>query len=83
MRQHATSATVGPIDPESPISARIDAAERELQGLCRERAGQMEPGQDWGWCSQCARNAVSSLVGEDTCPACVAGMVAGRAGSPA
>jgi len=83
MKQHATSATGGATDRESPISTRIDAAERKLQGLYLERAGQMESGQDWGWCSQCARGAVSPLVGEDTCPACVAGMVAGRAGSPA
>jgi len=81
MRKRAIFATGGTNDPESPSSIRIDAAERELHGLYLERAGQMEPGQDWGWCSQRGRHAVFPHAGDDTCRAWVAEMPVGIAGS--
>jgi hypothetical protein len=80
MRQHANSDARGPAIPLSPISLRVAAAERELQSLYRERAGQMEPGRGRGWCSQCGRHPVSPLAGEATCHDCV-GALAGAAGS--
>jgi len=83
MREHATSATGGTDDPESPISTSIGAAERQLHGLYLEPTGQMEPGQDWGWCGQCGRHAVFPHAGEDTCRACVAEIPVGSAGSSA
>lgn len=80
MSQPANSDAPGPGGPLTPINVRIATAERELQSLYRERAGQMEPGRDWAWCSQCGRHHVSPLAGEDTCHDCV-GALAGATGS--
>jgi len=83
MRQRATSAPGRSTDPESPISAKIDIAERELHGLYLERAGQMKPGPDRGWCVQCRGHPVLPHASDDTCRACVAKLRASSAGSPA
>jgi len=64
----------------SSPSARIDALESELHFLYAQRAGQLEPGQDWGWCSAYGRNSVFPLDGEDTCRAYVAELTTNRAG---
>jgi hypothetical protein len=60
--------------------ARLDALERELHCLYAQRAGQLEPGQDWGWCTACGRNRVFPLDGEDTCRTCIAELTTNRAG---
>ncbi len=59
-------------------SGRIAALEGELHCLYARRAGQLEPGQDWGWCTACGRNSVFPLDGEDTCRACIAELTASR-----
>jgi hypothetical protein len=64
----------------SSLSARIDALEGELHCLYAQRAGRLEPGQDWGWCTACGRNSVFPLDGEDTCRACIAKLTADRGG---
>ena len=61
-------------------SGRIAALEGELHCLYARRAGQLEPGQDWGWCTACGRNSVFPLDGEDTCRACIAELITNRAG---
>jgi hypothetical protein len=73
-----TSAPASTIAP-SP-SARIEALEHELHCLHAQRAGQLEPDQDWGWCTACGRNSVFPLDGEDTCRGCIAELTANRAG---
>ena len=62
------------------LNDRIDALERHLHTLYAQRAGTMEPGEDWGWCASCGRNAVFPAEGEDTCRACLAELSADRAG---
>jgi hypothetical protein len=52
------------------ISDRIDTLERPLQTLYNQRAGSMQPGEDWGSCAQCGRNSVSPRDGQDPCQAC-------------
>ena len=64
----------------SSPSARIDALEAELHCLYAQRAGQLEPGQDWGWCTGGGRNSLFPLDGEDTCRACIAELTSNRAG---
>ena len=64
----------------SSPSARIDALEGELHCLYAQRAGQLEPGRDRGWCAACGRNSVFPLDGEDTCRACIAELITNRAG---
>jgi hypothetical protein len=64
----------------SSPSARIDALEGKLHCLYPQRAGQLEPGRDWGWCTPCGRSSVFPLGGEDTCRACIAELTANRAG---
>ena len=64
----------------SSPSARIDALESELHFLYAQRAGQLEPGRDWDWCTACGRNSAFPLDGEDTCPACIAELTSNRAG---
>ncbi|MGA2014595.1 MAG: hypothetical protein ABSH51_29260 [Solirubrobacteraceae bacterium] len=64
----------------SSPSARIVALEGELGCVYARPAGQLEPGQDWGWCSACGRNSVLPLDGEDTCRACIAELIKNRAG---
>jgi hypothetical protein len=64
----------------SSPSARIDALEGELCCLYARRAGQLEPGQDWGWCTACGRNSVFPLDGEDTCRSRIAELTSNRAG---
>ena len=59
-------------------SGRIAALEGELHCLYARRAGQLEPGQDWGWCTACGRNSVFPLHGEDTCRGCIAELTASR-----
>ena len=61
-------------------SGRIAALEGELHCLYAQRAGQLERGQDWGWCTACGRNSVFPLDGEDTCRAYVAELTTNRAG---
>jgi excisionase family DNA binding protein len=63
-----------------PLSDRIDALERHLHTLYAQRAGMMEPGEDWGWCASCGRNTVFAAEGEHTCRACLAELAADRAG---
>jgi excisionase family DNA binding protein len=63
------------------LSDRIDALERHLHTLYAQRAGTMEPGEDWGWCAGCGRSSVFPLDGEPTCRACIAELKADRAGS--
>jgi hypothetical protein len=82
MRQHSTSPPGRSTDSESSFGARLGAAGRELHGLYLERARQMEPGKDWGWCSQCGRHPVPPHA-DDTCRGCVAEMPPDTAGSPA
>ena len=62
-------------------SARIDVLDGELHCLHAQRAGQLEPGQDWAWCTACGRNSVFPLDGEDTCRGCIAELITHRAGS--
>jgi len=62
------------------LSDRIEALERHLHTLYAQRAGTMEPGEDWGWCVACGRNTVIASQGEDTCRACVAELSVERAG---
>ncbi len=62
------------------LSDRIDALERHLHTLYSQRAGTIEPGEDWGWCAACGRNTVFPCEGEDTCRACAAELAADRAG---
>jgi excisionase family DNA binding protein len=62
------------------LSDRIEALERHLHTLYAQRAGTIEPDEDWGWCASCGRNTVFSSEGEDTCRACLAGLAADRAG---
>jgi excisionase family DNA binding protein len=62
------------------LSDRIDALERHLDTLYAQRAGKMEPGEDWGWCATCGRKTVFPSEGEDTCRACAAELAADRAG---
>ena len=64
----------------SSLSAMIDTFEDELHCLYAQRAGQLEPGQDWGWRTACGRNSVLPLEGEDTCPAFIAELTSNRAG---
>ena len=73
---HHGSRSAAPVS----LSDRIDALERHLQILYAQRAGTMEPGEDWGWCAACGRNSVVPAEGEDTCRACVAELAADRAG---
>ena len=61
-------------------SARIDVLDGELHCLHAQRAGQLEPGQDWGWRTACGRNSVLPLEGEDTCPAFIAELTINHAG---
>jgi excisionase family DNA binding protein len=64
---------------QAPVSLndRIDALERHLHTLYAQRAGTMEPGEDWGWCASCGRNTVFASEGENACRACLAEL-AGR-----
>jgi excisionase family DNA binding protein len=62
------------------LSDRIDALERHLQILYAQRAGKMEPGEDWGWCASCGRNTVFASEGENACRACLADLAGDRAG---
>ena len=68
--RHDTTTTPTPapatIMASSP-SARIDALEGELRCLYAQRAGQLEPGQDWGCCTACGGNSAFPLDGENTC----------------
>jgi hypothetical protein len=80
MSQHANSNPCGHVVPLSPVSARIATAERELQGLHRERAGQMEPGRGSGWCSECGRHPVGPLTSEDTYRDCVGALAVDSCG---
>jgi hypothetical protein len=64
----------------SALSARSNALKLELHCLYAQRAGGLEPGQDWGWCTACGRNSVFPLDGEDTCRACIAELTTDRAG---
>ena len=64
----------------SSPSARIDALEGELRCLYAQRAGQLERGQDWGWCTAYGRPSVFPFDGEDTCRACIAELTSIRAG---
>jgi hypothetical protein len=73
-----TSASASTMAP-SP-SARIDSLEGELRSLYAQRAGQLEPGQDWGCCAACGRNSVFRLDGVDTCRACIAELTSNRVG---
>ena len=63
-----------------PLNDRIDALERHLHTLYAQRAGTGEPGEDWGWCTNCGRNPVSPSEGEDTCRACLAELAIDRGG---
>ena len=76
-----TTPTTAPatIMASSP-SARIDALESELHFLYAQRAGQLEPGHDWSWCTACGRNSVFPLDGEDTRRTCIAELTTNRAG---
>jgi len=76
MLGHRGSRSQAPVS----LSDRIDALERHLHTLYAQRAGMMEPGEDWGWCASCGRNTVSPSEGEDTCRACLAELAADRAG---
>ena len=68
MLGHRGSRSQAPVS----LSDRIDALERHLHTLYAQRAGMMEPGEDWGWCASCGRNTVFPSEGEDTCRACLA-----------
>jgi hypothetical protein len=72
-----TSTTATASTVSSSPRAKIDALEGNLRCLSAQRAGQPEPGQDWGWCTPCGRNSVFPLGGED---ACIAELAANRAG---
>lgn len=72
MGQHG-SRSLAPVS----LSDRIDALERTLYA---QRAGTVEPGEDWGWCVACGRNTVFPSDGEDTCRACLAELGVERAG---
>ena len=49
MLGHRGSRSQAPVS----LSDRIDALERQLHTLYAQRAGTMEPGEDWGWCAAC------------------------------
>jgi len=74
----STTATVSTI--ASSPSARIDALDGKLHCLYAQRAGQLEPGENWGWCTPCGRNSVFPLDGKDTCRARIAELTANRTG---
>jgi hypothetical protein len=74
------TSTAPPAGTPATRGARIDALERELHGLYAQRAGRMEPGQDWGWCASCGRASVFPAEGEDTCQECLAELTVDRAG---
>jgi excisionase family DNA binding protein len=76
MLGHRGSRSQAPVS----LSDRIDALERHLHTLYAQRAGMMEPGEDWGWCASCGRNTVFAAEGEDTCRTCLAELAADRAG---
>ena len=59
---------------QAPVSLndRIEALERHPHTLYTQRAGTMEPGEDWGWCATCGRDTVIPSEGEDTCRTCLA-----------
>jgi excisionase family DNA binding protein len=67
---------------QAPVSLndRIDALERHLHTLYAQRAGTIEPGEDWGWCTSCGRKPVSPCEGGDTCRACLAELAIDRGG---
>jgi len=71
----ATASTIA-----SSPSARINALEGKLHRRYAQRAGQLEPGQDWGWCTPCGRYSVFPLDCKDTCRACIAELTADRSG---
>ena len=60
MLGHRGSRSQAPVS----LSDRIDALERHLHTLYAQRAGTMEPGEDWGWCASCGRNTVFASEGE-------------------
>ncbi len=64
------------------LSERIDRLEHELLALYSLRAGQQEPGQDYGWCVQCGRNPVYPADGWDTCRSCAPTSGSARLASP-
>ncbi len=64
----------------SSPSARIDALEGKRHRRYAQRAGQLEPSQDSGWCTPCGRNGVFPLDGKDNCRACIAELTANRTG---
>ena len=76
MLGHRGSRSQAPVS----LSDRIDALERHLYTLYAQRAGMMEPGEDWGWCASCGRNTVFAAEDEDTCRACLAELAADRGG---
>lgn len=80
MRHDTTSTPRAAVHTATARSARIDALERELRSLYLQRAGQMEPGQDWGWCACCGQTSVVPATGEDSCHACLAELTADRSG---
>ena len=75
-----TPTSAGASTTASSLSARIDAREGELHCLYAQRAGGLEPGQNWGWCTACGRSSVVPLDGGDTCRACIAELTADCAG---
>jgi len=76
--RHHTSTAPGTASLTRRLSARIDALERELHTLYLQRAGQMEPSQEGGWCARCGRNSVWPSEGQDTCRTCLAELRADR-----
>jgi excisionase family DNA binding protein len=74
MLGHRGSRSQAPVS----LSDRIDALERHLHTLYAQRAGTIEPGEDWGWCASCGRNTVFASEGENACRACLAADRAGR-----
>ena len=79
--RHDTSTTPSAAVNSTPLSARIEALERELDVPHRRHPGQMEVGEDRGRRACSGGTSLLPTNVEDTCQACLGGSATDRAGT--